>query len=558
MNLTITQDNTRTETINSSIIDKLYEIAFAASSDPNSTVSLTGRLESPKGYKYKMDWLNTEFGPDLTITVPTSGQYIYFEDDAVLSALVSAGVSSDGVGISADDLLVPTNLSQLGLSGNSNISSFTELSKFVNIRNNSTNFDGCTNLEWISLPNNDGNLNISFFISGGKKLKWVVPSVEFACSKEFNSWYNNPARGGGADTAWQLYDLNKQPITDVVIPNGVTSIGKYVFGKMSCNSISIPQTITNIKQCTFENVNTTQPLSLNLPNLLSLLESAFSGSNVTSITDLGSITSIPKRTFQNCTALTSVTLPSNCTSIDNSAFGGCTSLTSIDLSNVTSIGEAAFQNCSSLSGTLNLQSLTTLGKSAFQNCTSITSIANLGNINTIPETCFCGCSNLTSVIFPTTIRTFNNSCFSGCKIGQIILPYGYIGNGGWTAVMRSSVGETCRYLQYPSTTQVVGTNDMFRDSGNAINCLIIVQATTPPTTGYDPNNTGGFGVGFSWGRPGEASWYVPDSVVNDYKSTTGWDQFANKIYPISQLQIDSPTYWQVYQANKDYGVPAQS
>ena len=73
MNLTITQDNTRTETINSSIIDKLYEIAFAASSDPNSTVSLTGRLESPKGYKFKIDWLNTNFSPDLTITVPSSG-----------------------------------------------------------------------------------------------------------------------------------------------------------------------------------------------------------------------------------------------------------------------------------------------------------------------------------------------------------------------------------------------------------------------------------------------------------------------------------------------------
>jgi len=73
MNLTITQDNSRTETINSTIIDRLYEIAFAASTDPNSTVSLTGRLESPTGYAAKIEWLNTNFSPDLTITVPTSG-----------------------------------------------------------------------------------------------------------------------------------------------------------------------------------------------------------------------------------------------------------------------------------------------------------------------------------------------------------------------------------------------------------------------------------------------------------------------------------------------------
>ena len=339
MNLTISQDNSRTETINSSIIDKLYEIAFAASSDPNSTVSLKGRLESPKGYKYKIDWLNEEFGPDLIITVPSSGQYIYFEDDAVLSALVSAGVSSDGVGISADDLLVPTNLSQLGLSGNSNISSFTELSKFVNIRNNSTNFDGCTNLEWISLPNNDGNINVSFFISGGKKLKWAVPSVEFACSKEFNQWYNNPARGGGSDTAWTLYDLDKQPIDDVIIPEGVTSIGKYVFGKMSCNSLSIPSTITQIGQNTFENVSVTQGFSLDLPHLTSIGSEAFK--NCTGITNVdltgSTITSIPNSCFNGCTSLTSVTLPSTCLTINQEGFRNCSSLTALNAQNIKTI-----------------------------------------------------------------------------------------------------------------------------------------------------------------------------------------------------------------------------
>lgn len=336
---------------------------------------------------------------------------------------------------------------------------------------------------------------------------------------------------------------------------GITTFGSYCFtncSNLTLTTADIANAVT-LQDHAFKGSSLSG--SVALPNITQFGIGAFDGTRITSVTNLGSITALPQDAFVNCTSLTSVTLPSTCTSIGNLAFADDSNLSSIDLSNVVTIGISSFARCSSLTGTLSLPSLTTLGESAFQNCTGITSIANLGDINTIPVNCFSGCSNLTSVIFPTTIRTIDNSCFYGCKIGQIILPYGYIGTGGWATVMRNSVGENCRYLQYPSTIQVVGTNDMFRDSSNNINCLIVVQATTPPTTGYDPNNTGGFGDGFSWGRPDKANWYVPDSVVNDYKSATGWDRFANKIYPISQLKKDSPTYWQIYQANKDYGVP---
>ena len=54
-------------------------------------------------------------------------------------------------------------------------------------------------------------------------------------------------------------------------------------------------------------------------------------------------------TFQNCTSLTSVTIPDSVTSIGNTAFLGCTSLTSITIpDSVTSIGEYAFYECNSL------------------------------------------------------------------------------------------------------------------------------------------------------------------------------------------------------------------
>ena len=55
--------------------------------------------------------------------------------------------------------------------------------------------------------------------------------------------------------------------------------------------------------------------------------------------DAYTVTSIGTNAFQNCTNLTSVTIPDSVTSIGEAAFYDCTSLTSVTIPNsVTSIG----------------------------------------------------------------------------------------------------------------------------------------------------------------------------------------------------------------------------
>jgi len=62
-----------------------------------------------------------------------------------------------------------------------------------------------------------------------------------------------------------------------------------------------------------------------------------------------SVTSIGSYAFQNCSSLTSITIPNSVTSIGYGAFNKCSSLTSVTIPNsVTSIGNRAFQQCSKL------------------------------------------------------------------------------------------------------------------------------------------------------------------------------------------------------------------
>lgn len=82
------------------------------------------------------------------------------------------------------------------------------------------------------------------------------------------------------------------------------------------------------------------------------------------------VTSISDRCFQDCTELTSVSLPSTLTSIGSRAFAGCTSLRGINVSDgMVAVGNYAFSGCTALEAVHLPGSLEKMGKNVFDDCT---------------------------------------------------------------------------------------------------------------------------------------------------------------------------------------------
>ena len=274
-----------------------------------------------------------------------------------------------------------------------------------------------------------------------------------------------------SDEAW---DSNRKNIKNVIINNGVTSIGNFAFSDCtSLTNITIPNSVTSIGDYAF-----------------------YGCENLINITIQNSVTSIGNFAFCMCTSLTSINVDSNnekymsdngvlytkdkktliqypskkekteyiilqgTTSIGNYAFHYCTNLTNITIPNsVTSIGDNAFYGCENLINITIPNSVTSIGNDVFNGCISLTSInvdSNnekymsdngvlytkdkkiliqypgkkegteyliLQGVESIEDYAFWGCGNLTNIIIPNGVTSIGYSAFYRCtSLTNITIP----------------------------------------------------------------------------------------------------------------------------------------
>ena len=136
------------------------------------------------------------------------------------------------------------------------------------------------------------------------------------------------------------------------------------------------------------------------------------------------IHSIGNRAFQQCTNLTSITIPEGVKVLYDYAFNLCTGLTSVTLpSTITTMGTNAFGGCTSMTSLIISEGVTTISTtSAFSNCTGLTSVTLPSTLKTIGSYMFSGCKALTSITIPEGVTSIGASAFSGSGLTSITLP----------------------------------------------------------------------------------------------------------------------------------------
>ena len=242
--------------------------------------------------------------------------------------------------------------------------------------------------------------------------------------------------GTGAMTDYNVWNCpwyyNRSSIQTIIIENGITHIGKYVFYECSkLKSVTIPI------------------------GVLSIGESAFC----------------------ECSNLTCVTMPDSVETIGDSAFSWCSSLTNVNLSKrLKTIGASAFYFCVSLSDIVIPDSVTSIGASAFYVCKNITDVVIPDNVTSIGSSAFRGCESLEKITLPF-VGLSMDATGKDTVFGAI---FGYTSSSSASDVVLQRSSSSYAYYYIPlSLRSVTLTNCPSVPYGAFENCSMLTELTIP-------------------------------------------------------------------------------
>ncbi len=279
----------------------------------------------------------------------------------------------------------------------------------------------------------------------------------------------------------------------------VTSIADYAFQGWTITSVVIPNTVISIGKNAFDECIALTSITIG-NSVETIGDFAFISCAMTSITIPNSVISIGDRAFLECTAMTTISIGSSVASIGDLAFGFCSKLTeiSVDSDNTSFASEngVLFNKdkttlicCpSGKTGSYSIPgTVTTIGRCGFYDCRELTEVTLTDAVTAIGEFAFERCALLTITI-PKDVETMGYNTFRYCDniiIACIVAekPDGWYDN--WNPEGRPVVwGYKPLHYEITSdtTVQVVQSNDYKTMTGVLIPETVEIEGTTYTVT----------------------------------------------------------------------------
>ena len=280
-------------------------------------------------------------------------------------------------------------------------------------------FSGHSDFASITIPSTIQSIGEGAFFECNGLKKVYVSSIEDWCKIDFSySDSDADADANPLSIGADLYVDNKL-VTDVTIPDGVKSIGKYAFyGYSSLKSISFPSSIRSIGESAFFDCpNLDEVYATNIEDWCKIkFEDTFSNP-----INYGS------KIYIDGELATDITIPKGITKICDYAFVNCDTITNVVIPNsVISIGDSAFNCCSNLKNISIPNSVVNIGKGAFSSCFNLEKVEIPDGIKIIKDYTFTSCEKLNTIIIPQSVkkigylafdsdRNLSNVLFKGSK-----------------------------------------------------------------------------------------------------------------------------------------------